>query len=210
MSCLGKDYNPVPPRVWSRVENPCLFFQTNSRVPPVNAYDVQMMNKGNVLQYKKNSSNLTKSQRYAQIAKGMWTNNHVTWSAQSQNGYTNPNTNALQRVGGSRAFLSSGIPTDLLVTCPYSYESTPFDQIVIAVGGHLVCNTIENPCTGDVTVIPHRSGFNPSSNSGVPGPIVPLYWKDGTQTWYPKQRLTMTNSGNKFPQGYKFNQRILI
>jgi hypothetical protein len=34
----------------------------------------------NILQYKNNSSNLTKKQRYAQIAKGKWTNNKKSYA----------------------------------------------------------------------------------------------------------------------------------
>ena len=69
-------YNPVPPRVWSRVQNPCTFDVNNLNTDYARAeYDRQMLLKGNILQYKKNSSNLTKKQRYTQIAKGMWISN---------------------------------------------------------------------------------------------------------------------------------------
>ena len=77
MSCLGVNYNPSVPNVWSRVRTNC------SDTDPNN-----MSMKVNVLQYKNNSSNLTKQQRYAQIAKGFWTYKK-TWATQTQT-YTNP------------------------------------------------------------------------------------------------------------------------
>jgi hypothetical protein len=76
-----------------------------------------MLNKGNVLQYKKNSSSLTKQQRYAQIAKGCWTNRNTTWATQSTRGYTNPNNQSLQRVNAINITLA-GVPTTAPVTCP--------------------------------------------------------------------------------------------
>ena len=43
----------------------------------------------------------------------------------------------------------------------------------------------------------------PSTASDVPGPMVPLCWYPYIQTWYPKQRVTMNNSTNKWPVNYK-------
>ena len=77
MSCLGPGYNPNPQRAWSRVQNVC----TYNLDPPTAVYvpltgqtinladyqhDKKMLLKGNILQYKKNSSNLIKQQRYYQ------------------------------------------------------------------------------------------------------------------------------------------------
>ena len=50
MSCLGNDYNPNPTRVWSRFQNNCSATDSDN-----------MKYKANVLQYKQNSSNLTKN-----------------------------------------------------------------------------------------------------------------------------------------------------
>ena len=83
MYCFdGYKYLPQPPREWSRVQNSCsVIAPTNDnelvRVPYTNIFvpfgqlntELAMINKGNVLQYKKNSSNLTKWQRYSKIAK---------------------------------------------------------------------------------------------------------------------------------------------
>lgn len=130
MSCDNKCYLPIPPRAWSRVQNNCsLFenFQDNQQVrlpysgkivPASTLYlEYAMLNKGNVLQYKKNSSNLTKQQRYSQIAKGLWTNRNTTWATQSTRGYTNPNNQSLERAGSINITLA-GVPTTAPVTCP--------------------------------------------------------------------------------------------
>jgi len=118
MSCNTNCYLPIPPRAWSRVQNACSLitdFQGN------NAYtlylEYAMLNKGNILQYKKNSSNLTKQQRYSQISKGKWTNRTTTWATQTSRGYTNPNNLSLQRVGSINITLA-GVPTTDPVTCP--------------------------------------------------------------------------------------------
>ena len=95
---MSYNYNPQPPRAWNRVQNAC---STNNDSGNNNAIitelDKQMLLKGNILQYKKNSSNLTKQQRYSQIAKGQWTNRTKSWASQTQTS-TNPNTASLLRV----------------------------------------------------------------------------------------------------------------
>lgn len=126
MSCLGNGTSnnciPNPPREWNRFENQCAYVlptdaNPNSLiyVPLINktvtiaeaAYLVQVYKKGNVLQYKGNSSNLTKQQRYAQIARGMWTNRTTTWATQSET-YSNPNTQSLRRINYATIPLNPG------------------------------------------------------------------------------------------------------
>jgi hypothetical protein len=113
MSCYNNCYLPQPPRAWSRVQNSCsLITNTDNNdslvvdpytgelvQPLVLVARVAMLNKGNVLQYKANSSNLTKAQRYSKIAQGQWVNRNTTWATQSTRGYTNPNTTSLKRDG---------------------------------------------------------------------------------------------------------------
>jgi hypothetical protein len=114
MSCInGFCYLPQPPREWSRVQNSCSLITntddnnslvrdpyTGELIPPnVLGARIAMLNKGNVLQYKANSSNLTKAQRYSKIATGQWVNRNTTWATQSTRGYTNPNTTSLKRDG---------------------------------------------------------------------------------------------------------------
>lgn len=210
MSCLGPFYNPIPTREWSRVQDQCTYF-TGSPPPTINvpllgitvpfdvaSYYKDLLRKGNVLQYKKNSSNLTKSQRYSQIAKGMWTNRNTTWATQSDK-YSNPNTKSLKRVGNINITLDR-TQTFLPVTCPTNLVN----QVVIPDLGNLICNTTENICTGETTTQRANKFLNPTTDSDVPGTIQELYWNPKIQTWYPKQRLTMNNSTNKWPYNSKF------
>ena len=195
-------YNPVPPRVWSRVQNPCSVIAYKSDDPAANSdfaradYERQMLLKGNILQYKKNSSNLTKKQRYTQIAKGMWTNRTKTWATQSDT-YTNPNMTSLLRVNFSVLDPSNNT---------FSNPPNPFGcpTTEIQDGGNLVCNVVVNPCTQEVVKRTRSQQLcNPTTDSDVPGQIQELCWNDGTQTWYPRQRYIMPTSGTKWPQGYK-------
>ena len=231
---------PQPPRVWYRVQNPFI------ELSPLEADKIAMLNKGNVLQYKANSSNLTKAQKYSNIAKGL--NNNTTWATQSTRGYTNPNTPSLKRTGNVVNIEISSSTGDVIgptlepVTCPKPIitinEDLPFNNgtggginpdiplpvnptpgsnvfpniipvmpvepIVIQDGGVLICSIQENVCTGETKSTISQQLCNPTTDSNVPGPIQELCWNDGTQTWYPRQRYIMTNSGNKFPYNYKF------
>jgi hypothetical protein len=124
----GTCYFPRPTREWSRVQNNCPISIENisgKYTAPYSKtiiegaelqYTLQMLSKGNVLQHKKNSSNLTKKQQYSQIVKGYWTNRSMTWANQSEIS-ANPNNKNLKRVGGYNMFLT-GERTLLPVTCP--------------------------------------------------------------------------------------------
>lgn len=202
MSCLGPGYNPNPPRAWSRVQNQCTYNldpPTGVFIPltgqTINLIDYprskQMLLKGNILQYKKNSSNLTKQQRYSQIAKGLWTNRTKSWASQTQTS-TNPNTSSLLRVNYEI------IPITNQITDPFGCTID-----FLKDGGTLVGNTVVNPCTGEVIKKTFVNQCNPSSASNVPGPIIPLCWDSRVETWYPRQNLTMNNSTDKWPVNYK-------
>jgi len=116
MSCLGPGYNPIPPREWSRFENPCAYSNIDVPQNAAAAYQIAVLKKGNVLQYKNNSANITKRQRYAQIAKGAWVNRTTTWASQTQT-YTNPNTNSLKRANYVNLDTNTLLPTQLPLTC---------------------------------------------------------------------------------------------
>jgi len=201
MSCYN-NYLPQPPRDWSRVQNTCVQLSISE------ADKIAMLNKGNVLQYKANSSNLTKAQKYSKIAKGQWINRNTTWATQSARGYTNPNTTSLKRTGNvvnvALNPISGAIigPTLEPLTCPLiPINSKP---LVIQDGGVLICSVQEDVCTGNTKSTISQKICNPTTDSDVPGPIQDLCWNNGTQTWFPRQRYIMTNSGNKFPYNYKF------
>jgi hypothetical protein len=193
-------------------------------------YYTAQINKGNILQYKKNSSNLTKQQRYSQIAKGMWTNRNTTWATQSDR-YTNPNTQSLKRIGSIPPTCPTienidygilpntptipsnlnpaippppptpGNPTNAIPSVP---NPTPVPPVIIPDFGNLLCNTMENVCTGETFTQPANMNYHPTTDSDVPGPIEELYWNERIQTWYPRQRYTMNNSTDKWPYNAKF------
>jgi len=199
-------YLPIPPRAWTRVENKCTY--SDSIYDPTIFYRAALINKGNVLQYKKNSTQLTKKQRYSQIAKGLWTNRTKTWATQSAT-YTNPNTASLKRVGYfeyPKDDITPGSPANIAGPyIPVSVLNDPFNcpELTFKDGGNLVCGVYQNPCTGAVVDKTYQPKYYPTSDSDVPGPIQELYWDPKLQTWYPKQRLIMNNSGNKWPTNYK-------
>jgi hypothetical protein len=136
MTC-NNCYLPNPPRAWSRVQNSCSFFddfQQGGQVAASTVYlEYAMLNKGNVLQYKKNSSNLTKQQRYSKIAKGQWTNRNTTWATQSTRGYTNPNSQGLQRANSINITLA-GVPTTASVACP-TFPNIVYPPLPLISGG---------------------------------------------------------------------------
>uniref|UniRef100_A0A6C0BA09 Uncharacterized protein n=1 Tax=viral metagenome TaxID=1070528 RepID=A0A6C0BA09_9ZZZZ len=260
MSCLGQYYLPVPPRVWSRVENLCAYTNSDSvqSIPgdyinlPYSAtpilksqyyYQLYCLKKGNVLQYKANSSNLTKQQRYAQIAKGMWVNRNTTWASQSET-FSEPNTKSLKRVNYFN-ITTDGVPTVDPLTCSLPAKSTnsvlpqrstssqsnapavpplssntgqgpimppsvlpavPIAPTVIPDGGSLVCNIVQNICTGEIIEITASNNCFPTSASDVPGTPILLCYNESLPTTYPKTRLTYPAAGGKWPQGAKFIQ----
>lgn len=123
MACFAFNGQPPrPPRVWSRVQGICSTLPVDT-ISPIEAGTIAMASKGNVLQYKKNSSNITKQQRYSQIAKGMWTNRNTTWASQTIT-TTMPNTLSLKRVNYKTIYLDNGAPANLPITCPTPVEPT--------------------------------------------------------------------------------------
>lgn len=130
MACFALNGQPPnPSRTWSRVQGICTDAPTDFSefiyIPESDSYItalqqnemIAMLNKGNVLQYKKNSSNITKQQRYSLIAQGRWINRTTSWASQSVT-TTIPNTQHLQRVNYRTIFLDTGAPANLPITCP--------------------------------------------------------------------------------------------
>jgi len=207
-------YNPKPTRVWSRVQHPCTFTVdssynsiysplTGKTTTPIAAdYYDKLLYKGNILQYKKNSSSLTKSQRYSQICKGMWTNRTKSYATQTQT-YTNPNTSNLKQVNFINVPTNGNTnnipgPFNFNIPAPYGCQSDSIKE-----GGSLLCNTVVNPCTDEVIDVTTVLECYPTYCSDVPGPIIDLCWNSKLDTWYPRQNLTMNNSTDKWPEGYK-------
>lgn len=217
----GYNYDPKPPRAWSRVQNSCTYFEegnpydqiymplTGQSVSQAQAnYEEKLYYKGNILQYKGNSSSLTKKQRYSQLAKGFGPNRTKVFATQTQT-YTNPNTNGLLRINYSTfPFPNQLVGKPNNISGPFQYDvQSPFDCSNNSVqdGGNLVCGTYANPCTGEIIQTNPSSATicNPSYCSDVPGRPIELCWNNKLQTFFPRQRYFMNNSGNKWPQGYK-------
>jgi hypothetical protein len=214
MSCLKPGYNPNPARAWNRVQHPCTYEPISTPnasdpiyIPALKKFVpysevgsvVQMLYKGNILQYKDNSSNLTKNQRYAKVARGRLNGRTTSWATQSDK-YTQPNTRFFKRVNILGNILLDGTPTDAPITCD---PNTPQDQIVVENGGTLVCKVQYNPCTGETKVAPPRELCFPTTCSDVPGNISLLCYNDSVPTYFPRYRYKMGSSGDKWPQGYK-------
>jgi hypothetical protein len=93
----------------------------------------------------------------------------------------------------------------------YSKLPIPFNAVLpldcsdnfIKDGGNLICDKIANPCTDVVTKTTYNPLCYPTTYSDVPGRPQQLCWNNGSQTWYPRQNLTMNNSTDKWPVGYK-------
>lgn len=214
-------YNPIPPRVWSRVQNPCTYIipnlpdnydvfipLTGDVVSQAQAnYENKQIYKGNILQYKENSAKLTKSQKYSQLAKCSGPNRTKVYATQSET-YTNPNTTGLLRSG----FKSYKYPNEIVsapnnISGPFQYNvANPNDCSSNAIqdGGVLVCGTYANPCSGLIYMNSNVNAVvcNSTSCSNVPGPEY-LCWNKKVQPWFPKPRYFMNNSTNKWPINYK-------
>lgn len=213
-------YNPIPPRVWSRVENPCVYIEPGSQytqayIPLTSQtvslaqaeYEMKQISKGNVLQYKSNSARLTKSQKYSQLARMVGPNRTKVFATQSET-YTNPNIKGLLRIG----YITYPFPNEIVgkpnyISGPFSYgiadpNNCSFNSI--KDGGTLICGTYSNPCSDEVYKEPSFTSVicNSASSSNVPGPYI-LCWNNKLQSWFPKKRYTMSNSTNKWPINYK-------
>jgi hypothetical protein len=214
------NYLPIPPRVWSRVQNLCTYDVsgstyssayiplTNQTVSQAQAnYEDKLLYKGNILQYKGNSSRLTRQQKYSQLAKSLGPNRTKVFATQSQT-YTNPNTTWLQRVNYATVpFPNTIVGQPNNISGPFQYNvSSPYGCSTTSVqeGGNLVCGTYVNPCTNQIIkTAPAAPLCFPSYCSDVPGRPIELCWNPKVQTWFPRQRFTMSNSGSKWPEGYK-------
>lgn len=215
------NYLPNPPRAWSRVQNSCTYANQNANYSNIfnpitgNISSLEQANyqqllyyKGNVLQYKNNSANLTKKQKYSQLANGKGPFRTKVFATQTAT-YTNPNTTGLLLVN-YKVFVYPnnivGAPNN--PAGPFASDLiSPFDcsNTNVKDGGNLVCGTFANQCNDKIIKQAPITNGNlcfPSYYSNVPGNTI-LCWNNKLQTYYPKPRYFMNNSGNKFPQGYK-------
>lgn len=201
------EYNPIPPRVWSRVQNICTYDNTDVNINAVEQYNMKVLYKGNILQYKQNSAGFTKNQKYARIANGFSNNRNKVFATQTQT-YSNPNIYSLLRSGYQTYPFPNNIPG-----APNN-PSGPFQPNVanpngcssnsVQDGGSLIAGIYANPCTNEIIkeLFNSETICSPMSASDVPGSGV-LCWNRSLQTYYPRYKYTNNNSGTKWPQGYK-------
>ena len=216
-------YLPQPPRTWSRVQSRCTFLNPNDDYAQVISgvtnrgktlaqadYQEKLLYKGNILQYKGNSSRLTKKQKYTQLAKGFGPGRTKVFATQTET-YTNPNTTGFLRVG------STTIPYPNFLVGQPNNPSGPYlpnapnpdncnTNGSLEDGGTLVCGFHVKPCTNEVISVGKERGdiiCNPSTASDVPGIPIALCWDPAFQTWFPKPRYFMNNSTDKWPVNYK-------
>jgi hypothetical protein len=214
------NYNPVPTRVWYRVQNACTFTETGTTYQDVYVpltgrtisqaqanYEKLQFYKGNILQYMGNSARFTKSQKFSQLARMCGPNRTKVFATQSET-YSNPNTTGLVRSGYTTYPYPNqvvGAPNNISGPFEYNVQS-PNDCSGNAVqeGGILVCGTYANPCTGEIYKQASNNLLlcNPASASNVPGSYI-LCWNNKIQSFFPRSRYTMNNSTDKWPQGYK-------
>jgi hypothetical protein len=210
---LNPKYNPNPPRIGYR-SSTCntLYPDATNIITPEQEELIKQQYKGNILQYKGNSSNYSKRTIYSKIIQGGWSNRKRCYASQGVK-YTNPNTNFFAQSGNSNILLN-GNPTNYPVKCPpYSnlvyYNSNQRadpDIGVISNGGVFLCNKQVNPCSGYVkTNLPVNYCFS-TSCSNVPGKEMLLCYKSTNNTYYPKPKRVMTDVGGKFPINYKQSQ----
>lgn len=162
------DYNPIPTKAWYRVESPCPY----GTIGLSNLYETEMSRKGNILQYKINSSNLTKNQRYSQIAKGMWTNRTKTWASQTVN-ISMPNTQSLKRVNYTTIDLN-GNPTAGPITCPTIPAVPTFGTLPVNPGPPIK----PGPTIPPIPDIPSANNFIIPFEEPVV-PVAPIIIPDG-------------------------------
>jgi hypothetical protein len=213
-------YNPVPPRAWSRVQGTCTYLNpdtnytsafnpaTGQVISPAQAdYEMKQIYKGNILQYKDNSTRLTKKQKYSRLARGISNYRFKVFATQTQT-YTNPNTTYLLRVG----YQTYPYPNEIVgapnnISGPFQYNVPNPDNCPsssVQEGGTLVAGIYANPCSGEIVRrVPNSATIcSPASASNVPGQGV-LCWNNKFQSYFPKNKYTNNNSNNKWPQGYK-------
>jgi hypothetical protein len=85
---------PEPPRLWSRFNINCSPYTNFTQE------QLDMRKKAEILQYKNNSSKLSKKMKWSQLSKGINTYNKKTWATKSDT-FTNPNVRNLPKVNNT-------------------------------------------------------------------------------------------------------------
>ena len=195
---------PQPPRVWSRLQsrcsttvpsednNPLIFFPLTNEIIPLNqaAARLQMIEKGNVLQYKKNSSDITRKQRYAAIQKGQWVSRSKTYATQNIL-VSDPNIRGLKRVNYTTIYADDGTPANLPVTCPTPKTPVIPKQLPINF------NIIEKPIQ-DNNIFPNQPSTIQRINEG--NSIEDPYYPEGCPQYVDPRTLQKKKKKKKTPK----------
>jgi hypothetical protein len=97
---------------------------------PVTQRDLNMRRKAEILQYKKNNSNMSKKQLWARTIKGHGPSGNRTWATQSADGtYTNPNIDNL-KPSGAFTLRCPGRPNNC---APTSNSDVPGKQMILCM-----------------------------------------------------------------------------
>lgn len=205
------NYLQNSPKLWSRVQNSITFQlpstdYTQTYIPLINKtvslkeadYYNKLLYKGNILQYKANSFQTSKKQKYSKLAQGFGSNRTKTFATQSQT-YSNPNNSSLLRINSSQ--MSNNTPSTFQYNVPHPFGcSADF----IEVGGNLVCGNYTNPCSEEIlkTSSSNIMKYFPTYCSNVPGPPILLYWNSNSSSYFPRQRRVMSTSLQKRYKNY--------
>jgi hypothetical protein len=185
-----------------------LYSDASDIITPEQNDIIQQQYKGNILQYKGNSSNYSQKMIYSKIIQGKWTNRKKCYAAQ-QVKYTNPNIYSFTRRGGLNSLLN-GVQTNYPLKCPQNnnlvfYNSNQRADPTIGVisnGGVFICSQQSDPCSGFKKTNPPSTYCFPTTCSDVPGKEMFLCYKP-TNSYYPQTKRVMTDVGGEFPNNYK-------
>ena len=161
-ACGGVGYVPDPPRLWSRAGgNNCPNCASNNgyaacsnTVRPYSTYELDERRKAEILKYKKNSAQMSKSQQYSMAARNALTRKK-SWATQTQT-YTNPNVDHLPEI------------------------QIPINNVFRTVS--LQCNQPVIRCSL-------------TSDSDVPGPVIPLCIDESVPLYNYKMQITYSSGG---------------
>jgi len=234
MSCLGPEYNPNPTREWTRYKPKCLnndvdaqmYMKANILQYKNNSARLTQKQKYGWLAQRKFTSWASQSQSSLPNIKSLKRVNQTYIVApQSSNiidsnnitsyelqdcikNKINNNINLPSNSGGGNKPPPPPPPPPPIETPNYPIlpivDNPGVPLYLIPNGGRLICNTRENPCTGQLLQKQANNTCYPTTCSDVPGPIQLLCWSGRLPTFFPKVKRNYGTSDNKWPVNEKF------
>jgi hypothetical protein len=112
-----------------RVQSDCIATNATNALVTITRRDLNMRRKAEVLQYKKNDSNMSSKELWARTIKGHGPSGNRTWATQSADGtYTNPNTNDFTQ--SNFALICPGRPNNC---APTTNSDVPGKQMMLCM-----------------------------------------------------------------------------